>query len=253
MHDRIKKFERVVNFRDFGGYRGHDGRTVARGKLYRSAHFNSVTARDRAQLDAMGVMVLVDLRRGHERDTAPNKWAPPRTIFHDPGPPDEAPAPVVGGYTAETARAAMRAAYVRYPFEARFIMLFGDMFRAIANEECPIIVHCAAGKDRTGLACALVLSALGVDRETIVEDYLATNATLDYETRARLVRARLEPRLGGALSDEAIAPLIGVEAGYLDAALNAIAAASGGLDTYIGATLGVPPETRARMRDVLLV
>jgi protein-tyrosine phosphatase len=252
MRQRHLTLAGVVNFRDFGDYPTRNGRRVLAGKLFRSAHFNAATDGDAAQLDGLGVSFLVDLRQRHERDAQPNRWAPARTVFHDPEPPGAPPPEIVGAYTAEVGCAAMRAAYERYPYEARFISLFADLFAGLADEGGPVVVHCAAGKDRTGIACALVLDALGVDRAIIFDDYLATNATLDRVARARLVRARLEPRVGAPLSDEAIAPMIGVEAGYLQASLDVIAAHSGSIANYLATTLGFDTERLGRLRERLL-
>jgi protein-tyrosine phosphatase len=250
MAKRDYAFDGVVNFRDFGGHQTKDGRRVVMGRLFRSAHYNGVSPEDAAALDALGVKFLVDLRQQHERTQHPNRWAPARTVFHYP---PEAPAPLGVSaprpeQTAEVGRAAMRAAYQRYPYEARFLALFRDLFHGLADEGGPVIVHCTAGKDRTGIACALVLDALGVDQETIFADYLLTNANMDVAERARLVRARL----GADVSDEAIAPLLGVEANYLQAGLDVIIEKSGSLGNYVETALGVSPQQMARLRDHLL-
>lgn len=244
------RFAGVVNFRDFGGHDTMDGRRVVTGKLFRSAHYHGVTEEDVAALEALGVKFLVDLRQQHEREQTPNRWAPPRTVFHYPAEPPAPPAQ--NGrppeQTAEYGRSAMRAAYQRYPYEARFIALFRDLFAGLAEDGGPVIIHCTAGKDRTGIACALVLDALGVDRETIFADYLLTNANMDVAERRRLVRARL----GAHLSDEAIAPLLGVERDYLEAGLTLIEERSGSLTAYVQETLGIAPKMLDRMRGRLL-
>lgn len=248
MQDRIWTFDNIVNFRDFGGYPTQDGRMVTRGQLFRSAHFHNVTDADKARLDALNVKFIVDLRRLHERDDMPNNWAPQRTVFHDPEPVLHAPWTLLDEYTPEIARRAMINSYKRYPVEARFVSLFSDMFAGLAEEGGPIIVHCAAGKDRTGIACALVLHTLGVDRDTIFADYDITNQTLDRGERARMVRRRIEPRLGKPVSDEALGPIIGVEPAYLSAALKVIDDHAGSLDGYIENVLGVTPEKRAQLK-----
>ncbi len=247
MNSHSYVFAGVTNFRDFGGHATRDGKRVVMGKLFRSAHYSHVTDDDIAALNALGVKFLVDLRRTHERDATPNKWAPARTVFHDPEPAVASPAPAEQR-TAASGVAAMTAAYQRYPFEARFIALFRDLFHGLADEGGPVIIHCAAGKDRTGLACALVLDALGVEEEAIFADYLLTNAGMDVAERARLVRARL----GADLSDEAIAPLLGVQRGYLQAGLDVIRARSGSLDGYLRESVGVSDAALMRMRAHLL-
>src|SRR6185503_10211615 len=87
MHDRLVEFERVFNFRDFGGYDTTDGGQVKRGQLFRSASFHDATAADVQRLDALSVRFLVDLRRPEERSFEANRWPGEnvQTIFHEEG------------------------------------------------------------------------------------------------------------------------------------------------------------------------
>lgn len=239
----------VTNFRDLGGHGTRDGRRVVMGRLFRSAHYSHVTAEDIAALDQLAVKLLVDLRQRHEREQFPNRWSPPRVIFRDPEQPlAMVPDPAALDQTAEYGHNAMADAYGRFPYEPRFIFMFRGLFHHLADEGGPVIIHCAAGKDRTGLACALVLDALGVNQEAIFADYLLTNASIDPVERAKIVRARL----GEHLSDEAIAPLLGVERGYLQASIDTIRAKSGSMAAYVSDVLAIPDEALARMREALI-
>jgi protein tyrosine/serine phosphatase len=252
MTDRLHKFEGIVNFRDFGGYPTQDGRSVKRHRLYRAAHFHEATEADIARLDSLGVRTLIDFRQAEEREFSPNRWRPARVIAHDRSAAPQTPPPAFDAFSAAVARANMVATYERFTWEDRFLKLFGDMFRTLAEEGGPVIVHCTAGKDRTGIACALVLHMLGVDRGAIFADYLATNTYLDPQAREALVRARIEPLLGRAITAEEMTPLIGVEAIYLEAALAEIDRRAGSIEAYVHDTLDVPEAAITAMRENLL-
>ena len=124
------------------------------------------------------------------------------------------------------------------------------MLRRLAQpENLPTLVHCTAGKDRTGFASALVLLALGVPEETVMEDYLRTNLHL-----GSLRRLVLFVPLYSFFRTESqdILPLIEARPEYLQASLDAIAENYGSVDAYLEAALGVGPELRANLRANLL-
>jgi protein-tyrosine phosphatase len=240
----------VSNFRDFGGYPTRMGGAIARGRLFRSGHFGDVTAQDGRRLDGLGIEFLVDLRHPVEFAARPNRWSPGRVLARDPdedaGAGGLPAATEPGPYTAAVGRAIMRATYARIPFDPWFVALLGDLLGSLAETGGPMIVHCSVGKDRTGIACALILDTLGVGRGDIAQDYLATNAALDRTERARLARADLEP-LHGPLDDATIEPVMGVEASYLQTAIAAIEDRHGTMASYIEDILGVTPAVPARL------
>jgi protein-tyrosine phosphatase len=239
----------VTNFRDFGGHATADGRIVARGKLFRSGHFNSVTADDIAKLEALGVAFVVDLRQPAEREQMPNKWVPALTLVSDDAalPPDPAAQKAVPG----VGRTVMIAAYQRIPYDPRFIRLYGDLFRTLSERGGPMVVHCRQGKDRTGIACALLLELLGVRRETIFEDFLVSNDRIDRVARAKEIRADLEP-VHGPVKDEELAQITGAYVEYLQASFDTIEATSGSVGAYLENVLGISQETQQALRAQLL-
>lgn len=254
MHDRLVDFERVLNFRDFGGWETADGAKIARGKLFRSAAFNDATDADIARLDAMGVRFLVDLRRPEERNYEPNKWPGEncRVIFNDAGAegvalPPHLVALMQSDLTPESTRAYMTSLYREIPFDPRLIKLYRDWFAELAEGGAGVI-HCAAGKDRTGIGCALTLIALGVEEESVYADYEFTNAAVDLEKRMPKIQARMEERLARKLDAEALRPMLGVEVDYLRAALDAIDARYGSAEAYVTDALGVGRRERETLR-----
>lgn len=253
MHDRVVALDRVLNFRDFGGYDAREGRVV-RGRLYRSAHFADASDADMQTLDALNVAVVVDLRRPEERVREPNRWpgAGGRTIANDEGRRDVLPphlqALLQDNLTADGVAAYMRAIYREFAFEPRHIDLYRAWFGELQSASGAMVIHCAAGKDRTGLGCALTLHALGVDEGAILADYEFTNAVLDLDRRLPRIRANMEARLGRSLADEALRPMLGVDADYLHGAFAAIRERAGSLDAYLETTLGVGAPAREALR-----
>jgi protein-tyrosine phosphatase len=105
---------------------------------------------------------------------------------------------------------------------------YAELFEHLLQAEGPLVFHCTAGKDRTGYAAALVLLALGVTREVVMQDYLLTNQVFQQPPRGR-----------SEISDEALAVLWRVQQGFLDAALHAVDADHGGVERYLRQRLGL--------------
>ena len=258
MHDRLVEFERVLNFRDFGGWETADGAKVVRGKLWRSAAFSDASDTDIARLNDMNVRFLVDLRRPEERRHEPNKWPgeTTRVFVNDEGAegvalPPHLVALMQSDLSPASTRTYMTNLYREIPFDPRLISLYRNWFSELGQGGAGVI-HCAAGKDRTGIGCALTLIALGVDEETVFADYEFTNQAVDLEKRMPKIQARMEERLSRKLDPEALRPMLGVEVGYLRNALDAIEGKYGSVDSYMSDVLGVGETQRATLRDKLL-
>ncbi|MBN9481515.1 MAG: tyrosine-protein phosphatase [Bordetella sp.] len=253
MSDRLSPFEAIDNFRDYGGY-AVDDRLLARGRLYRAAHQARATDADVARLAALRLAAVVDLRRPSERRAQPSRrpvgWA--GTLIesaHDDG--GEAPHLTflkTADLTPASGRAFMTETYRRLPFEAAHVDLFSRYFRLLAQAEGPVLIHCAAGKDRTGLLAALTHSLLGVAHDDLMADYLLTNRAVDLEGRAEEVARKLTAMTGRAASHGAVVAFLGVEAAYLDQAFEAMKARSGSVGGYLEHVLGVDAPLAERIR-----
>lgn len=254
MQNRIKTLDGVLNFRDFGGYPTMDGRTVVTGKLYRTASFAEASEGDIAWLEKLGAKFIVDLRRPEEREDAPNLWPGEGNLpvhTNDLG-YREMPAHVAvmmqTDLTADSVRDYMFTAYSNYPFEPRYVALYRAFLHGLAETGGPGIVHCAAGKDRTGVICALTLTALGVDHDTIVEDYELTNKAVDYVARLPQIRERMKARTGRDVDEEALRPMMGVHRDYLAAAFDSIRRNHKDIPSYMDAVLGVDDAMVEKLR-----
>jgi protein-tyrosine phosphatase len=259
MHDRLVPFDRILNFRDFGGYDTPNG-PVARGKLYRSASFHDATETDIAKLEAMDVRFLVDLRRPEERSFEPNRWPGEnrRVHFNDEGAgagmhlPPHLAALLQSDLSPASVRTYMTSLYREIPFDARLVRLYRTWFAELGEGGAGVI-HCAAGKDRTGIGCALTLLALGVGKDEVFADYEFTNQAIDLKERLPRIQARMEERLARKLDPEALRPMLGVEVDYLHNAFGAIEERHGGVETYLTEVLGVGEAERADLRQRLIV
>lgn len=246
--ERVLLLEGGRNFRDLGGYATQDGRRLKWGKLYRSGSMADLTEAAYARLAELGVRVICDLRTTSERETSPVDWRRVPNLSYWARDYDMSFGDlraVIGSHlpTAEMARAAMVTAYRALPFEQA--PAYGELFRRLAANEAPLVFNCSAGKDRTGVAAALILTALGVPEATIVEDYLLSNTA--YDRSASATGARL-----AHISQEVTDAILGVDDSYIRAALAAIDAAHGSMEGYLQTELGLTAEALGRLRDHLL-
>ena len=257
MTGRIHRFDALDNFRDYGDYATAAGPRIAPGRLFRAGHQARASAADLDRLGALGLATVVDLRRPSERRDQPSRRPAgfAGTVIesaHDDG--GEAPHLTflrTADLTPESGRRFMTDTYRRLAFEPAHLDLFARYFRALADAEGPVLIHCAAGKDRTGLLAALTHHLLGVHRDDMVADYLLTNVAVDLERRAPGIARQLEARTGRAASHDAVVAFLGVEAVYLETALAGIEARHGSTDAYLQQALGVDAAARDRIGERL--
>ena len=243
------------NFRDVGGYPAADGRRVVYGRIYRSEMLVGLTPDDFALLDRIGIRAVFDMRSDPERARHPapepvrqrvRSWAMQtpagdkvidmRTLLADPA----------------TARAFMLDAHkagIPAPIEAAL----GDIVRAVSSGETPCIIHCTFGKDRTGLAIAIILSLLGVSREHIHADYLISNR---YRGTHEEMLASWFPRMTAEEMAEiptaSTDSLLIADTDYLDGMLDTAIANHGSIDDYAEQVLSVNGEMVERLRSSML-
>ncbi len=258
LHARPIKLDRVLNFRDFGGSETADGARIILGKLYRSASFHDATDADIARLDALNVRFVVDLRRPAERAHEPNRWrgetghaAPDRAI---PSParalPPHLASLLQSDVTPDSVAKYMIGLYRGIPFDPRLVDRYREWFAELGQGGAGII-HCSAGKDRTGVGCALTLFALGAREEGIYADFDFTNQQVDVEARLPRIHAQMEKQLGRTLDQTALRPMLGVNTDYLYGALDEIKCRHGNVDNYLEQVLGVGAEQRNILRERL--
>lgn len=168
--------EGAANFRDLGGYRTADGRHVKWGLVYRSNHLANLTADDYAYLNTLGIRLVCDLRTDGERQRMPTKWQSDRApeIFSTSilKETDVVVSPERLRSLAERSSQELTPTYERMVKESP--EQYGTVLRRLAHGGLPSVTHCTAGKDRTGVFSAILLTILGVARETVIRDYMLT-------------------------------------------------------------------------------
>ena len=254
MTARLHAFEAIDNFRDYGDYATAAGRRIRPGRLLRSAHHARASEADLDRLGQMDIGAVVDLRRpGERRDQPSRRPAGFDGLVIEGGVDDGAEAPHITflktqDLTPQSGRRFMERTYRRLPFDAAHQDVFGRYFQALADQDRPVIIHCAAGKDRTGFLAALTHHLLGVSRDDMVEDYLLTNTAVDLAGRAPSIARQLHKMTGRVASDDAVVAFLGVEAAYLEAALAEVEAQHGSIDAYLREALGVDAARRAQIQ-----
>ncbi len=232
------------NLRDLGGYQVLDGRRVRFGRVYRSATLANLTATDVAAVAALGLRTVCDLRGEEEAAHRPSRLpaGAERVAL-----PIE---PTVGASLADLMRREqatgedvvdlLRQAYLDYV--TTYLHRYRAMFELLLQpERQALLFHCSAGKDRTGIGAALILTALGASRQTIMDDYVATD---------RLWRRDfpMPPGSPKPLTDA----LYGTHPALLEAALEAAVAPHGDVGVLLEQGLGLGGDRLERLRDLLL-
>jgi protein tyrosine/serine phosphatase len=251
------RFEGIENFRDFGDYAA-GGRRLKGGLLYRSASHAKASDADLEQLAGLGLSVIVDLRRRNERDRDPSRRWPgfaAQVVESDIGQEtaDEWQAFVArADLTPASFRGYMLDYYEAAPHEPRHLDLYTRYFRALAETEGPVLVHCSAGKDRTGIACALTHHIAGVHYDDLMADYLLTNDPVRLANRAPTVIAAIREMTGKTASEAGVHVAMRVEPEYLARAFGVMRERHGSIDGYLEEALGLGGELRERLHARLL-
>jgi protein-tyrosine phosphatase len=239
--------EHASNLRDLGGWTGRDGRVVRRGLVFRAPALVGLSAADGARVAALGLRTVCDLRGTRERAAAPVGLAGIRDLSLPIEPSVGASlkdilrtGQVSGHFSASDMRELLTEAYRAYALQShpQYRALFAEI---LAPEGLPLLLHCSAGKDRTGFGSALLLTALGVGWDDVVRDYLATNDLWKREIASRF-----------DLPADVKEVLLGAHEDLLVAAFDAIGGTYGSVDAYLAEAIGLDMAARARLDSLLL-
>lgn len=251
--NRLFNFSSIHNFRDFGNYTTEDGRHVAARRLFRSAHLNNLSNADLSEIEDLDIGLVVDLRYRPERDRQPNRLPRTKTpnVIEFPDGAATADAQLAPHEMfiqknlreADDSRRYMISSYAARPGDPLFQKIFSDTLKHMASTGDPLLIHCAAGKDRTGTLAAVILGGLGVDSATIMDDFMLTMQAVDVDSFLKPAAKMMGDKFGREYEPEALRPMFGVEEEYLLAALESM----GDIPAYITGTLGL---TKAELSDL---
>ncbi|MBP2058823.1 protein-tyrosine phosphatase [Lactobacillus colini] len=259
-HDRLITLDGTVNFRDLGGYRNKDGQHLKWNKIYRADSLSSLSANDEAKLEEMRVTIDCDLRSTNEQAMAPDQlWDGVQYIdCHLYAETRD------GSFAKEKDRAVYKFLHhipkingtnnflgeiyqnviLSPASQAAFAKVFANLLTLPEDEG--LVFHCSAGKDRTGMTAALLLTALGVDDKTISQDYLLTNQLYSFGLKKQIP------------SDSEMINLVNRmnvtqgEGTAIKGVTQTINEGFGGFDKYFIKVLGFSKEDLTRLRELYL-
>jgi protein-tyrosine phosphatase len=249
---RTLPLEGAINFRDLGGYQTNDGKRVKWGRVFRAGGLNGLTNSDLEALQQMGLKYIFDLRTSEEMASAPDRV--PEGTAHIPMPvliEQSVPRRLFAlvRYYNHLEKMLLDG-YVRVMIEQN-ARIFGEIFPLLANDDgLPSVIHCTAGKDRTGITSALLLAALGVPEATIVADYSLSNRY--HEHFRELVGGQMGTLMRFGLTLDDVYPLTLANPEAMRIALSYVRDRYGDVPTYLRQRAGVDEATLTRLRDTLL-
>lgn len=248
----------VHNFRNLAGMHGAGGHRVAANVLYRSAGLHRLGPEGWTALANHGLRTICDLRGHQESLHSPTKPPPGHRvrlltfdIRNDIRSDPKLMSTLAAKPDAASAHRMMLEIYRRFP--VAFAPRLHWLFDAAIEGDTPMLLHCAAGKDRTGFAVALMLHTLGVSIDDIMEDYLLSRSPLgSADPRIPGIQALFESSTGLRLPAQAALPILTVEPEYLCAAFDALASEYGGTDTWLQDVCGLTPARREHLQAAML-
>jgi protein tyrosine/serine phosphatase len=256
--DRVLPLQGVHNFRDYGGYPVGAGGRLKRGLLWRSGQHHGATDADLERIAALNLVAVYDLRTAQERGSHPcRRPAEFGAEVHFPPVPSAMLAPHIAAAaiteqrTAESTRESMRRNYGMIAFRPELIAMMRIYLAGLAEGSGATLINCMAGKDRTGIAVAMLHLATGVHRDDIIEDYLLTNTAGDIEARIAAGAETIGATARG-MDAEVLRVIMGVEAEYMESMFRTVEERHGSIDAYLQDQLGADTALREKLGEVLV-
>lgn len=255
---RLIPLEGGRNFRDLGGYQTTDGHSVKWGTIFRSGVLNNLTEADYQLTDELNISTIVDFRSNSERNTEVTNWH--TTAVEQINENYE-----LNINTAEFAQVFSSYDLTRDKVEALMLSMYPEllnaqkqnyiaMFDRLLAKDQPLLFHCTAGKDLTGISALLVLTALGVDKQMAIDDYMASNQYLDFKSLLPKDAADVDPKQAAmmkmlaSLPADVMQPVMGVTKPLIESTIAKMEAEHGTILDYIKQELKVSDQDIQRLR-----
>ena len=250
-------FTGAHNFRDLGGYKTEDGRTVKWGKIYRSDNLHSLTDEDLKYMKRLNIKSVVDFRSLEERESEPDRLNPDMTQVLLPinFQPKELDDDSIKNIIKDLTFGDLDSSNLLRDFNIVIVEEFAEEYKnffrhIIENNAEPLVFHCTAGKDRAGFASAMILTILGVPREKVIEDYLLTNTYVKDHVDDKMLEIELKTFFRADTDN--LRKINLVEERYIQAAFDTIDSKWGGMDRYISEALNLNEEDILKLKDFYL-
>lgn len=247
-------FKKTPNFRDMGGIKTQQGKTLVWGKIFRSGHLNGLSKGEIKKVQDLGIGSIVDLRTSEETKKKPDRY-PDSTRYFNYNAFEQEQDQLVqtrkavfkGTLSSEESIELLKAFYQYYPTENTEII--SQIIKTLLNQNHAVLFHCSVGKDRTGMIGALILSILSVDRETIYQEYLLSNNYRQESIEKQLRWINLGHLIYPALNQEVVENFSWINTRYLQAAFDQIDLKYGSMDHYIKQALHISDSERQAYID----
>lgn len=249
----------AANFRDIGGYKTTDGHKIRSHVIFRSGELSGLNASDQHLLESLRIRYEIDIRTDKERAEAPTRWGKnaPEAIAISVGEARNAdPARSVASSAAELKNPADAQRYLQQAtirIATQGAAEIGEVMRRLARGDEPAVIHCSAGKDRTGVTVAVLMTLLGAPRDAVEREYVRSDEAAGQQLERMKARERTGTPSGFLSLDPAVLrTLLGAKTEYLEAAFRAIDEQYGSFDAYTRNGLKITPDQIQALRAKLL-
>jgi protein-tyrosine phosphatase len=253
------KFSGVANFRDIGGYSVGSGHKIKSGVLFRSGELSGLTPADQEMINRLNIRYEIDLRTDAERSANPSNWGKkaPQVISISVGMPREStPQASIVQFSElkDAEQAKMQMAQTTGNLAINGAADIGKVLGELAKETGPSLIHCTAGKDRTGVTVAILMTLLGASREDVYHEYLRSNESVDAQVRRQKAREQSGKDVNAlsGIDPTVLKAMMGTDPSYMDAVFRDVNAKYGSFDNYTRDGLKLTADQIARLRKNLI-